>query len=342
MSRVSIVGPSLPAAWPAVFECLARFRCASLEQLRLLAPTHINSRSSLRRTVACMQSAGWLARARLPGTPRVAYLLTRKTLRKVPTLRERCTDAWTSAHPDLLVYGWQRAEAWRRLALEGWRVGRDRLALATLRDYLLHHAASERLVARLQNDPSLHDPRTPDGQPLVAVYRCHRCGRVSHAPHSPHAAAGESRTHTCYARMRRSDVVTFDIAYRKGAPNEPPLLLVVDEPFRSVLAQLMALPLRNHGYNQRTRVNDYQARLDVMFLPSDDGSLWDDEARRWARIGPRLCLARRVLGTLVPTGTVTFPFARTARLVDPLPALYLAQLRRSLSSPTRSHPRATT
>lgn len=311
-------GLAMRSDWAPLLLTIGRFRCLSTQQLAELAPTGVTERT-ISQHLRELDDCGFVGSAMLPGAirRRVNYL-TRRALKTLPYLRERFSSAVADVVPDIALYGWQRAEAWVRLRRDGWTVGRDALALDALRQYVLADDANQKL--RLQLETILALPTSADGQPIWEPFRC-GCGFAAESP-TPHP---RDRKKPACGVMRKGDALQYDVAYRDGAE---PFVLLVDNPYRALLQQLNELPVRSSFYDDSARCPVYQASIKVMFIPSDDGSVWSD-TRGWALQGPRLRQFKRYTSR-APLGSgrqpLHFPFCRTVIEIPPLPRLYIRQL----------------
>jgi hypothetical protein len=305
------------------------FRCLSATQLAELAPMRLRRRALL-ALIAELQAARLLAPYRIPGTSRTVHHLTRRAVKAVPELAVRYTTATAGMTPDVALWGWQRAEVHRRLRLEGWTVGRDLAALAALRRHLLDHASTPALRDALAR--ALVDPTGSSGRRLWHPFRC-PCGLVSESS----AAHARPTKHNeppqpCDGTPRLSEPLLYDVVYRDEA-DAAPFLLLVDNPNRALLPQLNELPLRTALYDSARRGMVYQPALELLYLPPDDGSVWDNATASWAQRGPRLrqlalyVSARPDRRLRSGSGASHFPFLRTVTLRPPMRGLYLNQLR---------------
>lgn len=299
---------------------VARYRCLSSEQAsRLLFWTKKQTTSRLRRLLL----ARLLVSRRLPGTPRIVYFLTARAFTALPRLSEFYSRSILKFNAASALAAWQRAEAVAHFVTSGWRVERDYLALRALRSDILARLNNNAVRDVLLTHNALADHRHGDGSVLFSPYRCPRCGYVAAKPERPHVPSlGRP---ACIGRMKRSTFTLYDIAHR---PNnaEPPFILLVDNPYRSVRAQLEELPVTASNYDRVSRTVHYQPSVRVLFLPSEDGSLWDPARCSWLTKGPRQRTFEALTRASRTKRIDQFPFYRTVESIVP-PNVYLRQIR---------------
>jgi hypothetical protein len=109
---------------------------------------------------------------------------------------------------------------------------------------------------------------------------------------------------SCSGASRQVDYLPFDLAWRQTGGRYEVQILLADNPYRSLQAQLDELPLRVIG----------QPRVPLVLRSSDDGTVFDRASGRYAVKGPRF----RALARAFHEGTAksdAFPFWTTATVV---------------------------
>ena len=147
---------------------------------------------------------------------------------------------------------------------------------------------------------------------VTEPWRCSKCEHVATVT-EPHLVLREDIENErlvrlpveCRGTLRPSPYLPFDVAYRAGDL----LVVLADDPCRSIRSQLRELPLRVPG----------QPRLKLVLRHADDASLFDPETKTWVVRGPRL---RQLEHAFNPRGaSVLFPFWETADVLDYRPEL---------------------
>lgn len=297
---------------------VAQYRCVSADQARrLLGWSRYQTSERLRRLVA----QGLLSPYVLPRTTRRAYYLGSRAFSVVPRLKSAYGRSICEPSAATALWGWQRAEAVAYFGAIGLRVERDYLALRALRADLLLRLEYKPLRDALLTHPALRDHRASNGAIIWEPFRCRRCGYVADKPEPRHIKSLSAKA--CTGRMYRSSYALFDIVHSLD-DCEPPFILLVDNPNRSVSAQLRELPTTLSAYDRIARTIRYQPKARVLFLPSDDGSIWDPRKRRWLLKGPRLRTFESLTRSTRRRDFEEMPFHRTVEPVHP-PSIFIRQ-----------------
>lgn len=291
---------------------LAAHRALTTEQLLKLVPLAY-SRPTLVLELESAIKDGVVATLPIPGTRTKMYCVTNKTLRRHPEIAARFPG---SPKPtiDTAIAAWQRAQAWIAARAAGYEVGRDLPALQALRRHLIHRSDPV-LKSVLADAPPLREPRI-NNVSIFTLYRCTRCSAI--AATLEHPRLGEE----CSGVMRRSEPAAFDIAWN----DDDAFVILADDPYRSIRAQLESLPVRTAAYDQARGRHIYQAKLGVQFLPSDDGSVWSTSGT-WAMRGKRLRDFHAL--TMKPPRNATFAFEKTVAVLNPPPSVIFHEVRDS-------------
>jgi hypothetical protein len=341
----------LPSEHEDLFLLLAVLRAASADALHtlLFAERAATSLRSTYRALAALERAGFLERQLIPGS-RAVYRMTARAYASSPRVRRRATETVRRPLSEALAgYCWLRAAAWAELKHRGYRVGRDATALRAVRRFLVdgqrrvvaatvgaEQVEATRVLAALRAAPWLLPmfrcrciacaAEGPLGVALKTCTHCggkaaqvaaeHRfecagCGHVSDRDEEHKNVRDARRREPCRGPMRETDHVAFDVAWRDSAASVEIVLVVVDDPTRSVRDQLNALPLRVAG----------QPVVPVALKTTDDQSVFDPRGGRWIAMGER---HRELLRAFSPEGDRRlFPFSTTAKLVEIRPELQL-------------------
>lgn len=294
------------------------------------------SERSTRTRIAALVDDGHLARVEIPGTRRVLLQLTERGRTAFPVVANALTEHVRKPLPsEMAAWAWQRAALWAALTEDGYRVGRDVAALRALRRDLVdrqqarvegakektEREKAEKVLRELRSSALLTPwtavscPKCGTKLPLLERPQSSRCAcggtfqqRVIETPHSC-ASCGARAEHfgahvdervgnTCGGRLRPVQALPFDVAHRVVDGRHDVLVLLVDNPRRSVESQLDELPLRFLG----------QPKVRLVVWPSDDDSAYDIDAGEWAAMGPRLRALRRAFDPSAPPRKGAFPF----------------------------------
>ncbi|MEL6196023.1 MAG: hypothetical protein AAFQ77_03105 [Myxococcota bacterium] len=268
----------LSALAHSLLQTILEWPAATRRQLSALTPRGWLSIRSVANGLRELRSLDLVQSQRLPEAREHHYVPTRRALTFSPHFAERYSPAITSTAIPSLLRGYHRAQLTLVLEEQGYRVARDNTALDAVHRYLLRNSPE-----------SLHEWITesleisaPDGRLVSSVFRCPRCGKWSLTEFGEHHRPNSQTP--CDAKPRRAPLLTYDVASHSD-PDRPPLIPLVDNPNASVLAQLTALPVRFQFYDDKQRRIVRQAPIDVCFVPTDDGSIYDASTRDWAERG---------------------------------------------------------
>lgn len=329
---------------------LATLRAAGVQSLRTLYFSKLPGapgRTEAHGALASLVAHGVLARQEML-LARSIYRLGARALKYSPRVRSRVSDVVRRPLPETqAAYCWLRAAVWAELARRGYHVGRGPEELAALRRFLvdmqrmaLEHAAPSDRSAAARVLEALRSLATltplfrtrctsctwagPLNRPASGCPRCHgavthalserrfrclRCATVSDVP-GPHSPTGASATR-CDGAMREIDHLAFDVAWRRRGQNQDVLLVLVDDPGRSLGVQLRALPLRIGG----------QPRVPILLRTTDPDSSFDRVSGTWITQGER---HRALLRAFAAAGDRrAFPYAMTTTVVELCPELQL-------------------
>ena len=231
--------------------------------------------------IARLQEEGYLATFALPATPPVRFsFLTRAAFERFPALHGVCGDlARKRPAPDVAIHAWTRAALASSAQAAGFKVGRDLRALTALRRFLvdgqraridaakpgLEREDAHRVLGLLRGRSLLQPwtvavcegcglelpvnvPASPHCEEcggafklvvVTAPHSCARCGLQSERT-GAHAVGGRS----CSGASRQVDYLPFDLAWRQNGDGYEVQILLADNPYRSLQAQLDELPLR--------------------------------------------------------------------------------------------------
>lgn len=329
---------------------LTTLRAASAESLHALHFNKRPAPTSLRQTYRALrrlEDLGYLERQHLQ-LARTVYRLAAKGYASSPRVHRRATDSVRKPLPEAIGgYCWLRSAIWAELTNRGYSVGRGLPEQLAVRRYLVDRqraaaaaaagtarAAAARVLDALRADPALTPlsrsicptcgttgapgqaipvcPRCTTRPNLVTSperFHCPRCGALSDRdePHTS-AATGKRR---CESPMREVDHVDFDVAWRPSGSGVEVVLIVVDNPVRTVREQLDGLPLRTAG----------QPKIPIVLRTTDPHSSFDPRAARWIATGER---HRELLRAFSEEGhRHLFPFSLTANVIDVRPELQL-------------------
>lgn len=293
---------------------------------------------------------GYLTRARLPDTRQTIVHLTEKGRTAFPAVAAAFTDQVRKPPTDdVACWAWQRAALWAALRSDGFDVGNGLDALLALRRSLVDRHRARSGAPKGARDASLEALRrapeltphfywrcvrcpwtgaldAPAAAPCTACagdlkqqlvahpWRCRVCQLLTRA-FAPEHTSPSTKT-LCVGRLKPHRYLPFDVAHRQ-VPGRPPdvRVLLVDNPMRSIESQLLALPLRFLE----------QPKLDVIIRPSDDGSVFDVDAGRWAMKGRRL---RALEAAFKPHDNPRlYPFWASAEVLTYRPEVVLRSLR---------------
>jgi hypothetical protein len=337
---------AVPVHLPSTVRLVATLRCMGPKHLHQLAYGPMTSRAAQART-ARMVTLGFLQRTRPRGLNSIAYFLTEKGRQATPLTAAMSEQVRRVPAPDVAFCALQRASLWASLVADGWAVGcgvREQLALRrdlVDRQKMRVDAAigsakdsAARVLSALRAHPALSpafevgcsscglgyaqvrraSALCDCGSKLTATVitnagQC-RCGQTVNVDDS--AQVDRHRKNCGPTAVRLTAPLPFDVATRAGEV----VLLLVEDPRRSIFAQVADLPLRVLG----------QPRLPVILRPSDDDSLYDASARRWLQKGKRYRLLERLFSEEHVDGH--FPFSTTSKVVDYRPETALRVLHR--------------
>lgn len=352
---MAVVRPFEPAAdYEELFELLAELRGATAAQLHdLYFRRHSRSTTVTLRAVRDrlnrLVEHGYLTRFGLPDSHQQLIHLTEKGRTQFPAVAAAYGDQVRKVPSvDVATWAWQRSALWACLVADGWNVGGGLPALLALRRHLLDHLSAsvarsrDAAMAEIRRAPELapafvwrcggcdwqstRDVRQPAKCPMCAasplkqvpiehIWRCTKCGVTATGPTSD--AHG-----SCPGRFRRQRYLRFDVAFQKraGAPPDV-MLLLVDNPLRSIESQLMDLPLRFLD----------QPKLKVIIRPSDDDTIYDANSGTWATKGRRF---RALLDAFSPHDNPRlYPFWVSAEVITYRPEVVLRTTTRRRHAP---------
>jgi hypothetical protein len=135
---------------------------------------------------------------------------------------------------------------------------------------------------------------------VESPHKCARCGLQDE-----HGGAHIAEGIACPGYLRLVDYLPFDLAWRRDASGAFDVrVLLADNPYRSVQAQLDELPIRTFD----------QPRVPIVVRPSDDGTVFDMATKTYLQRGPRF---RQLLRAFDPDSSrpESFPFWMTAKLI---------------------------
>ena len=302
-----------------LFDLVGRYRAMSTPHLHELFLHGEPTLRATQRRVARLVENGFLQTLTIPARPplRMSYLAAGafsqcSELHHLfgPTSRAEPT-------PDIALHAWTRAALALAATKAGFTVGRDLAALTALRRFLIDGQrariaragssavlAAEQVLAQLRALPLL--------QPWF-IARCERCAEalaLNVRPTGPcehcggamvsdvvpvpyacsvcglqaaHAGAHGGSLGPCTGVLRRVDHLPFDLAWRRTGTGYDVQVLLADNPYRSVAAQLAELPLRVIG----------QPLVPIVLRASDDGTIFDLATRTYAVQGPRFRALQR-------------------------------------------------
>lgn len=337
-----------------LFDLLGELRGATATQLhelyfRRYSRTAALSLRAVQQRIERLVEHGYLQRYALPDSHQQLIHLTEKGRTAFPAVAAAYSDQVRKPPSvDVAAWAWQRSALWASLIADGWHVGGGLRALLAVRRYLLDSlkASAPRLhdavLSEIRRAPELTPAfvwrcetcgwsgalnaaapakcgacdaaAAPKQLVIEHLWKCSRCGTVATAPDAPHG--------TCVGRLRRQRYLPYDVAYRMR-DNAPPsvIILLVDNPLRSVEAQLLDLPLRFLN----------QPRIDVIVRPSDDDSVYDVAAGRWAMKGRRF---RSILDAFTPHDNPrVYPFWVAAEVITYKPEVVLRTTARRHHAP---------
>lgn len=108
-------------------------------------------------------------------------------------------------------------------------------------------------------------------------YRCRSCDAKLLLPSAALHARADDPQLQCGGELRELGVVPYDIAWRKRGDAHEVVVLVVDNPSRSLEVQVDELPLICHD----------SPRLPVILRSVDPRARFDRAAMKWVSVGPR-------------------------------------------------------
>ena len=307
-----------------IFHLVGRMRVVTVPHLHeLVFKSHGDGRAlrTTRERIQTLIAHKYLKAFSLPARPPIRFVyLGPASYARWPELQFLFVPSAQKAPPmPLSMYAWQRAALAVSFTQKGYRVGRDLSALTALRRNLIDRqlakveASTGRdresgkiIVNRLRALPLLQPWVTyecsqcghelPLGSPKQS--RCLECGGdmtvqvvtqpIACAQCGMKSVQAFSMLHQqtkCNGTLRAVDYLPFDLAWRRHCGRYEATILLVDQPYRSVDAQLAELPLRLYG----------QPKLDIVLRPSDDGTTFDPQTGTYAVKGHRF---RRFVRTL--------------------------------------------
>ena len=303
-----------------MLESLGAYRAVPVYLLVKLLP-YLSDREA-RSVVSKLQTSGLISCIRIAQPRLQAYHLTRRAFVVHPGLHAAVRERWaTQLSPQAAQAAHDRAALIASFTANGWSVGRaglyadgffswyseqvDKSAQdippgkrAGYREAVLgvpclaryyHYSCPVCEVEAV--DGACPECRLALPHRMDHVFRCMRyaCGYSAASP-EPHRFQGSA----CKGRMVLGDASPFDIALKEG---ETPLILLADDPNRSIRYQLDELPVGT-SFFVGGGVVAYQPRVRIVFQPSRDGSIWapatyksDGTVYRpgyWRLAGPRV------------------------------------------------------
>ncbi len=250
--------------------------------------------NALERAVKLLFADNLLCIVELPGGRR-GYGLTGRAIRGVPALCNEFKSSTANVTEKTAVQGWQRAALWAYYTQQGALVLCGGKAHEAFKGYLLRVLASQDTLS----------------SSVVGLLR-----ESIDRQFLPAAAS----------------TTALDLAW--FANTNECVILVADDPYRRMLAQLAALPVAVSAYDRAESRAAYLPPTPVAFVPSDVESRWDAEKCVWTCKGPRLRQWLRY--TTEKKGHEGFPYHRVLLNVSP-PALAMLY-RRALPSRSFSQP----
>jgi hypothetical protein len=321
----------------------------ALHALHFVEHSGATSIRSTYRALTALERAGFLERQMIPGS-RAVYRMTARAYASSPRVRRRATETVRRPLSEAIAgYCWLRAATWAELKKRGYCVGRDGAALHAVRRFVVDaqravvaaatgaaRADAARVLAALRATPSITPMvrskcarcatigllgqasktcATCGGDTTLSAaehrFECAGCGYLSDRDEEHRNVRDGRRRGPCRGPMREMDHVPFDVAWRESAAGIEVVLVVVDDPTRSLRDQLNALPLRVAG----------KPAIPIALKTIDSQSVFDPRARRWISTGER---HRELLRAFSPDGDRhLFPFSTTARVVEVRPELQL-------------------
>jgi hypothetical protein len=313
-------------AHEGLFAVLTTLRAANADSLIELffRKTGVPRRTAMRR-LADLVKAGYLERVRVDGT-RWVYHLTANALELTPRLqRLGHTTMCVLPPPRQAMYCWLRSSLWASLAKDGYTVGQDGRALHALRRFFVDGLLDQLRVAATAGERdvlngALRFLRASESLKLPLCDACSRCewrgvvrDGLARCPSCNGATtkaivehrlrcrickaiASDAGVHTrgvllhgakdCGGALREVGVVPYDIAWRRVGDRYEVILLVVDNPTRSVEAQVDELPFVCFG----------QPPVRVILRSTDPHSRFDRTGKKWAVLGQRRAELMKAFG----------------------------------------------
>jgi hypothetical protein len=217
---------------------------------------------------------------------RFGYTLTARCFRAVPQLIAAFGSIPRKISPAGAVHGWQRAALWAHYTRAGFLIATGEAALRPLLE-------NRRAALRAAQDS------------LSATT----------------IAALAAKVDEVYGNSEPGALDALEVAHREGEC----VILVADNPYRKVVAQLTSLPVAISAYDKDSSRAVYLPRLQVVFVPTDEESRWDEAKNTWGARGPRLRMWLRYTSDGRPHDA--FPFMKVLESVDPPPAAILHRRR---------------
>lgn len=353
MTRASGKAPHAELALE-LFMFLAEVRAANAESLHVLffAAKGVPFRTMMRRLAALVKTKH-LARMRLRGS-RSIYRLTAKSFALVRAKRPASNEILRRRPAERQAdYCWLRSCLCASLTKDGYCVGRTTEAQVTLRRSLLdaprpligNDALALLVAQRTGEELRAHPALRPvfrctcaqcgwRGRLMESAKICPRCRKATETSLAKEVfkcAACESlrdrlgvhedprrRDAVCGGALKRIDPLPFDVAWRKRGGRREVLIVFIDNPSRSLEAQLAELPLGIDG----------QPRVDVILRSVDPDSQLGSDGKTWLSVGLRhRALLRAFRARLSADGDELdddgATFAASANVIDPYPMVHV-------------------
>lgn len=296
-----------------LFVLLTTLRAASAGSLHQLyfQKRSLPERTAMRR-LHDLVAAGYLGNVRIEGARRV-YHATAKALDLSPRTRACALSSHAVPPPDQQAMAcWLRSALWASLDAAGWRVGRGGSEL-TVRRFLVdstrieraktpserlflvenrlkHLRAAPELVPPIEDacskcsfhgkpGPQLACPLCggPTSQRVVERrHVCRTCGTEVPAPITTEHRDKKTGA-ACSGSVRETGVIPYDVAWRRRSEGYEVMIVLVDDPSRSVEAQVSQLPF----------VTFEQPPLPLLVRSTDPHSRFDRRAGKWVTVGRR-------------------------------------------------------
>lgn len=313
-------------AHEGLFVVLTTLRAANANSLIELffRKKGVPRRTAMRR-LAELVKAGYLERVRVDGA-RWIYHLTAKALELTPRLQGLGhTTLHAPPPPRQAAYCWLRSSLWASLEKDGYTVGQNGSALHALRRFFVDSLLDLLRVAAAAHERdvlngALQFLRASEALKLPAGDACSRCAwsgvvrdGVARCPTCKSATkkvlvehhlrcrickaiVSDASVHAhgtplhadkgCGGALREVGVIPYDIAWRRIGDRNEVILLVVDNPSRSVEAVVDELPF----------VCFEQPVVPMILRSTDPHSRFDRTAKKWAAVGQRRAELMKAFG----------------------------------------------